>query len=85
MSREPAEAGHTVGLPQESMGVGSAVAAPEMSAKAGGSTVAPQESRGASPSAQEQGVGSKQPHPDEAEQRSGGSPSKHMCHLTARR
>ena len=81
-SGEPAKAGRTVGLLQESTGAGSSAAAPEMSVEAGGSTIVPQESRGVSPSAQEQGASSKRPRPDEAEQRSGGSPTKRICHPT---
>ena len=80
MSGEPAEAGHTVNLPQESTRVGSSSVASEMPAEVGGSATMPQESRGVSPFAQEQGVGSKRPHPDEAKQRSGGSPPKGICH-----
>ena len=51
MSEEPVEAGHTVGLPQESTGAGGSTTTPEMPAEAGGFAVVPQESRGASPSA----------------------------------
>ena len=54
-SGEPAEAGCTVGLPQESTGAGGSAAVPEMSAEEGGSAIVPQEPRGANPSAQEQG------------------------------
>ena len=82
MSGEPVEMGHSVGLPQEPTGADGSAAAPEVLAEAGGSTVAPQGPTGASPSALEQGVGSKQPRPDEVEQRSGVSPSKHICHPT---
>ena len=77
-SGEPVEAGHTVGLPQESMRAGGSAIAPKMSTEAGGSVVVPQESMGASPSAQEQRVGSKWPRPDEAEQRSGVCPQTHL-------
>ena len=79
------EAGHTVDLPQESIGAGGSVAVLEMLAEAGGSAVVPQESRGVSPSAQEQGAGLKRPCPDEVEQRSGGSPPKRIWHPTALR
>jgi len=85
MSGEPTEAGRTVDLPQESTGAGGSAAMPEMSAEAGGSTIMPQESRGASPSAQEQGAGSKRPRSDEAEQRSGGLPPKRIYHPMASR
>ena len=85
MSGEPAEARRTVSLPQESTRVGGSTTVPKMSTEAGGSIVVPQELRGASPSAQEQGVGSKQLHPDEAEQRSGGLLSKRICRPTALR
>ena len=80
-SREPTEVRRTVGLPQESKGAGSSAAVLEMPAEVGYSAAAPQESRGVSPSAQEQGAGSKRPRSDEAEQRSGGSPPKHICRL----
>ena len=79
-SGEPAEAGRTVGLPQESIGVGGSAIAPEVQAEAGGSAVVPQEPRGAgnvvdvpqelpgaSLSALEQGAGSKWPHSDDVE------------------
>ncbi|XP_066347672.1 uncharacterized protein [Miscanthus floridulus] len=82
-SGEPAETGRTVGLPQEPTGAGGSATAPEVPAEAGGSTVAPQDPSGASPSAQEQGAGSKRPRPDEAEQRSGASPPKRICRPTA--
>ena len=59
--------------------MGGSAAAPEVPAEAGGSAVAPQDLRGGSPSAQEQGTGSKRPRPDEVEQRSGGSPPKCIC------
>ena len=74
MSKEPAKAGCTIGLPQNPAGAGGSTAAPEVLAEAEGSTIVPQVSRGASPFAQEQGVGSKWPCPDEVEQGSGGSP-----------
>ena len=48
-SREPVEAGCTVGLPQESTGAGSSAATPKMPAEVGGSAAVPQESRGVSP------------------------------------
>ena len=67
MSGELVEAGCTVGLPQTSTGAGSYAAVPEMSVEMGSSTITPQESRGASPSAQEQGAGLKWPRPNEVE------------------
>ena len=43
ISRDPTEAGCTIGLPQVSIGVGGSAAMLEMPAEAGGSTAAPQE------------------------------------------
>ena len=84
-SRQSAEMGLTIGLPQEPIGAGGSAAAPEVPAEVGGSTVVPQELRGVSPSAQEQGVGLKQPCLDEVEQRLGGSPPKRIYHPTVLR
>ena len=80
MSGEPAETGRTVGLPQELTGANGSAAMLEVLAEAGSSAIMPQAPRGAgrsanvprellgaSPSAQEQGAGSKWPHSDEAE------------------
>ena len=85
MSRESVEAGRTVSLPQESTEAGGSAAVPELLAVAGSSVVVPQDPRGASPSAQEQGAGSKRPRFDEAERESGGSPPKHIYRPTALR
>ena len=65
--------------------MGGSTVVPEVPAKAGVSTVMPQEPRGASPSAQELGAGSKWPHFDEVERGSGGSAPKRICRLTALR
>ena len=78
--------------------MGSSDVAPKVPAEVGGSTIVPQEPRGAgrstdvrqemsevSPTAQEQGAGSKRPHSDEAEQGSGGSSPKRICRPTALR
>ena len=83
MSGEPAEAGHTVGLPQVPTEADGSAMAPEVPAEAGRSAVVPQEPRGVGPSTQEQGVGLKQPCSDEAKQRSRGSSPKRICHPTA--
>ena len=82
---EPAEMGQTIGSPQEPTGAGSSTATPKVPAEAGGSTVLAQDPRGASPSAREQGAGSKWPHPNKVEQRSMGLPPKHICRPTALR
>ena len=82
-SGEPAETGLTVGLPQEPIGVGGSASTPEVLAEVGGPAIVPQDPRGASPSAQEQGAGSKRPRLGEAEHRSGGSPPKRICRPTA--
>ena len=55
MSGELMEIGHTIGLPQESIGLGGPTARPEVPAEMGGSAIMPQDLRGASPSALEQG------------------------------
>ena len=75
--------------------MGSSTITPEVPAEVGGSALVPQEPRGArhcanvpqeplgvSPSAYEQGVGSKWPRSDEVEQGSGGSSPKHIYRLT---
>ena len=97
-SGKPAEVGRTVGLPLESIEAGGSAVALDVPAEAGGPTVVPQEPRGAgrstnvpqelpgaSPSAQEQGAGSKRPRSDEAERGSGRSPPKRICCPTALR
>jgi len=53
MSEELAEIDHTVGLPQESIGVGGSTAAPEVPEEAGGSANTPLDPREASPPTQE--------------------------------
>ena len=41
-SREPVEAGHTIGLPQEPIEADDSTVAPEVPAEVGGSAIAPQ-------------------------------------------
>jgi len=42
ISREPVEAGHTIGLPQDPTGAGGSVVALEVQAKVGSSTIVPE-------------------------------------------
>ena len=72
----PAKGGGPATEPQEPVGVTGPDAASEAPAEGGGSTIMPQDAREASPSAQEQGAGSKRPCPNEVEQGPGGSSSK---------
>ena len=51
MFGEPMEAGHTISLPQEPIGVGGSAIELEVPTEVGGSAIVPQEPRGASPSA----------------------------------
>ena len=83
ISVRPTETGQTIGPPSEPAGMGGSVAAPEVPTEEGGSTTMPLAARETSPFAWEQGVGSKWPRPDEAEQGSGGFPPKHVCCPTA--
>jgi len=71
-----AEAGRTIGPSSEQVGVGGSAAALEVLIEGGDPIVAPLEAREASPSAQEQGAGSKWSRTDEAEQRPRGSSPK---------
>ena len=77
------EGGGPAATPQEPAGAGGSAAAPEVPMEGGGSAAVPQDAREASPSAQEQGVGSKRPCPDEVEQGPGGSSPKRILRPTA--
>ncbi|XP_066377783.1 uncharacterized protein [Miscanthus floridulus] len=77
------EEGGFTAMPHELMGVGSPAAMPEVPFERGGSVTAPSEIKEARPSAQEQGLGSKQSCPDELEQESRGLSPKCSYHPTA--
>ena len=79
----PVEGDGSTAMPHELMGAGGFVATLEVPTERGGSTAVPLETRETSPSAQEQGAGSKQSRPDELEQESRGSSLKHSYHPTA--
>ena len=75
--------GQIIGLSLGPMGAGGSAATPEVSTERGGSTAMPSETREASPSAQEQGAGSKRSCPDELGQETRGSSPKHPYRPTA--
>ena len=79
------ESAATPGVPVEDrwMGGGGSTAAPEVSTERGGSATAPSKARETSPSAWEQGAGSKRSHPDKLEQETRGSSPKHSYCPTA--
>ena len=64
----PMEGDGSTVVPRESIGACGSAAMPEVPMDGGGSAAAPQDTRETSPSVWEQGVGSKQPCPDEVEQ-----------------
>ena len=75
--------GRTVGVPQEATKVGGSAVVPQEPRGAEHPANVPQELPGVSLSTQEQGVGSKRPRSDEAEQGSGGSsPKRIYCPTT---
>ena len=80
--RVSVEGGSSTAAPHELIGAGGSTAVPEVLTERGGSTAVPLETRETSPSAQEQGAGSKQSRPDELEQESGGSSPKRSYHPT---
>ena len=81
-SRVPVEGGVSTAAPHELIGAGESAAMPEAPTEGGGSAAVPSKAREMSPSAREQGAGSKRSCPDELEQEFGGSSPKRSYHPT---